>query len=53
MLPRGTAAIARTVPEPAAFVVRALDLARMARKMTAPRMADLRNIYDRDEVLAA
>ena len=27
LLPRGTAAIARTVPEPAAFVVRALDLA--------------------------
>lgn len=27
MLPHGTAAIARAVPEPAAFVVRALDLA--------------------------
>lgn len=32
---------------------RALDLPRIARKMTTPRMADLRNIYDRDEVLAA
>ncbi len=32
---------------------RALDLNRMARKMNAPRMADLRNIYDRDEVLQA
>ena len=32
---------------------RALDLPRLARKMNAPRMADLRNIYDRDEVIAA
>lgn len=32
---------------------RGLDLARMARKMAVPHMADLRNIYDRDEVLAA
>ncbi|NGM44558.1 UDP-glucose/GDP-mannose dehydrogenase family protein [Rhodobacter sp. SGA-6-6] len=32
---------------------RALDLAKLARKMATPRMADLRNIYDRDEVLAA
>ena len=32
---------------------RALDLQRLARKMNAPRMADLRNIYDRDEVLSA
>ncbi len=32
---------------------RGLDLARMARKMAMPRMADLRNIYDRDEVLEA
>ncbi len=32
---------------------RALDLQRLARKMANPRMADLRNIYDRDEVLSA
>lgn len=32
---------------------RGLDLARLARKMTTAQMADLRNIYDRDEVLAA
>jgi UDPglucose 6-dehydrogenase len=32
---------------------RALDLVKLARKMASPRMADLRNIYDRDEVLAA
>lgn len=32
---------------------RALDLQRLARKMNAPRMADLRNIYDKDEVIAA
>jgi UDPglucose 6-dehydrogenase len=32
---------------------RGLDLARLARKMTTPRLADLRNVYDRDEALAA
>src|SRR5690606_21488598 len=32
---------------------RALDLARLAGKMTQARMADLRNIYDRGEVMAA
>lgn len=32
---------------------RALDLQRLARKMVHPRMADLRNIYDKDEVIAA
>lgn len=32
---------------------RALDLPRMARVMALPRMADLRNIYDRAEVLAS
>jgi UDPglucose 6-dehydrogenase len=32
---------------------RGLDLAKLARKMTTPQMADLRNIYDRDEVLEA
>ncbi|MFP5479984.1 MAG: UDP-glucose dehydrogenase family protein [Alphaproteobacteria bacterium] len=32
---------------------RGLDLAKMARKMATPRMADLRNIYDRAEVLEA
>jgi UDPglucose 6-dehydrogenase len=32
---------------------RALDLSRMAKKMVTPRMADLRNIYDPDEVRAA
>jgi UDPglucose 6-dehydrogenase len=32
---------------------RGLDLAKLARKMNVARMADLRNIYDRDVVLAA
>ncbi len=32
---------------------RGLDLARMARRMAAPRLADLRNVYDRADVLAA
>ena len=32
---------------------RALDLRRLAQSMTAPRLADLRNIYDSDDVLAA
>ncbi len=32
---------------------RALDLKRLAQSMTAPRLADLRNIYDSDDVLAA
>lgn len=32
---------------------RALDLARLARLMAVPQMADLRNIYDPDEVRAA
>ncbi|WP_135448867.1 MULTISPECIES: UDP-glucose dehydrogenase family protein [Tabrizicola] len=32
---------------------RGLDLARLARKMTMPRMADLRNVYDPAEVRAA
>ncbi|MDQ1848957.1 UDP-glucose/GDP-mannose dehydrogenase family protein [Gemmobacter fulvus] len=32
---------------------RALDLGKLARKMATPRLADLRNVYDRDEVLAA
>ena len=32
---------------------RGLDLKKLARKMNVARMADLRNIYDRDEVLAA
>ena len=32
---------------------RALDLGKLARKMAHPRMADLRNIYAREEVLAA
>ena len=32
---------------------RGLDLAKLARKMAVPLMADLRNIYDRDEVLEA
>ena len=32
---------------------RALDLAKLARKMTQPRLADLRNVYDRAEVTAA
>lgn len=32
---------------------RALDLARLADAMAVPRMADLRNIYDREDVLEA
>jgi UDPglucose 6-dehydrogenase len=32
---------------------RGLDLAKLARKMASPQMCDLRNIYDRDEVLEA
>jgi UDPglucose 6-dehydrogenase len=32
---------------------RALDLARMAAKMAAPRMADLRNVYAPQAVLQA
>ncbi len=32
---------------------RALDLGKLARKMNTPRMADLRNIYNRDDALAA
>ncbi|OZA13194.1 MAG: UDP-glucose 6-dehydrogenase [Rhodobacterales bacterium 17-64-5] len=32
---------------------RGLDLAKLARKMAEPQMADLRNVYDRDEVLEA
>ena len=32
---------------------RGLDLSRLARKMAVPRMADLRNVYDRGEVLEA
>ncbi len=32
---------------------RGLDLAKLARKMTTPLLADLRNIYDRAEVLEA
>jgi UDPglucose 6-dehydrogenase len=32
---------------------RAMDLERLGRKMATPRMADLRNVYDRDEVLGA
>jgi len=32
---------------------RALDLKRLAGGMAAPKLADLRNIYDRDDVLAA
>jgi UDPglucose 6-dehydrogenase len=32
---------------------RGLDLGKLARKMATPQMADLRNIYDRDEALAA
>lgn len=32
---------------------RALDLPRLASEMATPRMADLRNIYQRDEILAA
>ena len=32
---------------------RALDLGKLARKMNTPRMADLRNIYNREDALAA
>ncbi len=32
---------------------RGLDLAKLARKMATPHLADLRNVYDRDEVKAA
>jgi UDPglucose 6-dehydrogenase len=32
---------------------RALDLGKMARKMATPYLADLRNVYDRDEVAEA
>lgn len=32
---------------------RALDLGKLARKMATPRMADLRNIYNREDALAA
>lgn len=32
---------------------RGLDLAKLARKMATPQMADLRNIYDRTEVMEA
>ncbi len=32
---------------------RGLDLAKLARKMTTAQLADLRNVYDRDEALAA
>ena len=32
---------------------RALDLAKLARKMATPRLADLRTIYNRDDALAA
>jgi UDPglucose 6-dehydrogenase len=32
---------------------RGLDLAKLARKMATPQMADLRNIYDKDEALEA
>jgi len=32
---------------------RALDLSRLAKRMATPRMADLRNIYQKDEVLEA
>ena len=32
---------------------RGLDLSRLARKMVTPRLADLRNVYDRDEALEA
>jgi UDPglucose 6-dehydrogenase len=32
---------------------RALDLGRMARKMAEPRMIDLRNVYEREDVMAA
>jgi UDPglucose 6-dehydrogenase len=30
-----------------------LDLAKLARKMATPKLADLRNVYDRDEALEA
>jgi UDPglucose 6-dehydrogenase len=32
---------------------RGLDLAKLARKMATPKLADLRNVYDRNEVLEA
>lgn len=32
---------------------RALDLSRLAAAMTTPRMADLRNVYDRSDVISA
>ncbi|MCX7287391.1 MAG: UDP-glucose/GDP-mannose dehydrogenase family protein [Rhodobacterales bacterium] len=32
---------------------RGLDLAKLARKMTTPRLADLRNVFDRDEAMEA
>jgi UDPglucose 6-dehydrogenase len=32
---------------------RGLDLAKLARKMATPKLADLRNVFDRDEALAA
>jgi UDPglucose 6-dehydrogenase len=32
---------------------RGLDLAKLARKMTTPHMADLRNVYDQDELAEA
>ncbi len=32
---------------------RGLDLAKLARKMASAQLADLRNVYDRDEVMAA
>ncbi len=32
---------------------RALDLSKLARKMARPRMADLRNVYDPEEVREA
>ena len=32
---------------------RGLDLAKLARKMATPKLADLRNVYDRDEALEA
>jgi UDPglucose 6-dehydrogenase len=32
---------------------RGLDLSKLARKMATPRLADLRNVYDRDEALEA
>jgi len=32
---------------------RALDLSRLAAAMSSPKMTDLRNIYEREDVLAA